>query len=92
MASELVPALVHDRALVRGQAVAREEVAVVAPGEEAGLLAFGTRRGLEPGGGCLRTRLVLRLLAERKPEAVEKAWIETSEHVRLILGRSCAAA
>src|SRR6185312_1915709 len=85
VAAELLPLLVDDRAVLRGQPVTSEEVAVVAPGEEARLLALGTARGLEARARGLGARLVLALLAEREPEAVEEARIEPGQHVRLIL-------
>ncbi len=80
-----MPALVDDRALLGLQAVAGEEVAVVAPGEEAGLLALGALRGGEPGRAGALPRLLLRALGEREPDAVERARVEAGEHVGLVL-------
>ena len=62
-----------------------KEVAVVGAREEARLLALAPVRGSEAGSPRLRTRVVLRLLPEREPEAGKEARIEPGEHVGLIL-------
>src|SRR5205823_11637418 len=71
--------------------VPREEVAVVAAGEEARLLALGTPGDREPGRASLRPRLVLRALAEGEGDPLEEPRVEAREHVRLILALVCAA-
>src|SRR5207248_1099122 len=59
---------VDDRTLSGGQPLALEESAVVVPGEEAGLLAFGPGRDDQPGRCRLGSRLRLPLVAEREPD------------------------
>src|SRR5207244_6774771 len=77
--------LVDDRARFRREPVSAEERAVVVTGEEARLLALGPVRGLEPRTRRLGTRLHLRLLAEREPDALEVTRVEPREHVALVL-------
>ena len=79
------PFLVDDRAGSPREALPPEERAVVVAGEEARLLALGALRGRETGDGRLLAGLLLRLLAEREPDAVEEARIESRQHVALIL-------
>src|SRR4029078_5841687 len=76
----------EDRPLPVLEAVACEEVAVVASGQEAGLLALGPRGRSKTRSARLGARLLLALLAEREPEARKEAWIETGKHVGLVLG------
>src|SRR5262249_31091403 len=87
VAAELATGLVDDRPRLGPEAVAREEVAVVAAGEEARLLGVGARGDLQAGGGRLGSGVRLRLLAEREPEAVEQRRVDGCEHVRLVLRR-----
>jgi hypothetical protein len=89
--AELRALLVDDRPFLCREPVPRQEVAIVAAAEEAGLLALDAARGLEPGARGLGPRLVLALLAEREPESVEEARIDPGEHVRLILPIVCRA-
>src|SRR5205814_1627667 len=90
--AELRSRFVHGRARLRREAAAFEERAVVVTREEAGLLALTAAGDGKPGLLRLGAGLRLRLLAERKPDAVELARVESGEHVRLVLGRVCAAA
>src|SRR5207249_4718021 len=83
--SELAPALVEDRPLLRPDAVPEEEAAVVVAGEEAGLLALRAPGHLEAGRRRLRTGLLLRLSAERERDPIQEHRVEPGEHVRLIL-------
>src|SRR4029450_6200897 len=78
---------VDDAALAPGQPVPLEEVAVVAAAQEARLLALRATSNRKPRALGLGASLLLRLLAERKPEPLEVARIERREHVRLILVR-----
>ena len=87
VAAELAAVLVDDRPVGGAEPVALEEVAVVAAGEEARLLALRPGGSLEPGPRGLGARLVLALLAEREPDPVEEARVEAREHVRLVLRR-----
>src|SRR5919201_2208924 len=87
--AKLAAALVDDGTILCDETVPSEELAVVVAREEARLLALGACRSFETGGRGLRTRLRLRLLAERKPEPVEVAWLEPREDVRLVLCRLC---
>jgi hypothetical protein len=89
--TELAPVLVDDRPHLGGEAAARKEVAVVATGEEADLLALRPPRGGEPRALRLGARRLLRLLAEREPEPVEVPRVEPREHVGLVLARVFAA-
>ncbi len=89
--SDLASGLVDDRALLRHEPVAAEERAVVVPGEEARLLALRLACRGEAGALGLRTRLVLRLRAEREPQPVEETRVEPREHVALVLARVRAA-
>ena len=73
-------------AVRRLEPVAGEEVAVVAAGQEACLLALTTLGCSQAGASGLLARLLLALFAEREPEAGEPPGIEAGEHVRLILG------
>src|SRR5207253_705848 len=83
--AELGAVLAHDRAGGRGEAVACEEVPVVAAGEEARLLALRARGDGKAGGARLGAHVVLRALAEREGDALKEARVETGEHVRLVL-------
>ena len=76
---------VHDRPGPRRDAVSPEERAVVVAGEEARLLALGTACDGEARAVRLGARLLLALLAEREPNAVEQIGVELREHVRLVL-------
>src|SRR5204862_1713349 len=87
MRAELRSGGVDDHALARREAVAREEVAVVVAGEEAGLLALRATGDVEAGTRRLVARRLLVLLAEREPDAAELARIDACEHVRLVLAR-----
>ena len=91
MLAELRAVLAHDRSGFRADAVPRQEVTVVAAGEEACLLALGARGGGEPGGPRLGAHLLLRALAERDLDPVEEPRVEAREHVRLVLARVDAA-
>src|SRR5207302_5964853 len=75
----------HDRAGGRREAVACEEVPIVAAGEEARLLALGARGDRQAPGARLGAHLVLRALAEREVDALEVAGVEAGEHVGLVL-------
>ena len=83
--AERAALLVHDLALLCGQARSGEEVPVVASRQEACLLALGSTRGLEPRVRCLLARLRLGLSAEREPHPFELGGVEPGEHVRLVL-------
>ena len=87
VAAELAAGLVDDAARSGHEAVAAEEVAVVVAAEEARLLALGPARRVEPGGLGLGARLLLRLVAEREPDAGERGLVEGGEHVALVLVR-----
>jgi len=64
--------------------VAGQEVAVVVPGEEAGLLALRARRGGEASRARLGPGLVLRLRAEGEPKPWEEAGVDSGKHVGLV--------
>ena len=80
-------ALVDDLAVDARKALPLEEPPVVVSREEARLLALRACRRGEPCARRLGARLLLRLLAQREPDALEHAGIERREHVRLILRR-----
>src|SRR4051812_39955020 len=65
VAAEPAALLVEDLAFGLLDAVAPDEVTVVATTEEAGLLALGTPGGCESGAARLGTGLLLGLLAQR---------------------------
>src|SRR5207253_5777949 len=92
MLAEDDAALVHERAALAAQSPAREERPVVVTGQETRLLALRPVRGGQTCPLGFRASLVLRLLAERKPDPLEQPRVEPGEHVGLILGPSCAAA
>src|SRR6266540_99409 len=83
--AELVALFVEDRPVLACKSGALEEVPVVGPGEEAGLLALRAPGGFEPGPRCLGPGLLLRLLAEREPDTAKQPRSEAGQHVRLIL-------
>ena len=87
MATDRLARLVHDPPFASGKAVALEEVTVVAPAQEARFLAFRATGDRESGTLGLGPGLLLRLPTEREPEPVQMPWVETGEHVRLILDR-----
>ena len=58
---------------------------MIAPADEAHLLALGPAGGLETGGPRLLARLGLGLLAQREPGARQDLGRDPGEHVRLIL-------
>src|SRR5204863_4582749 len=91
VAAEPAALLVEDLALGLLDAVAPQEVTVVAAPEKTGLLALRTPRGCESGAAGLGPRLLLGLLAQREPNPVEQARVEAGEHVRLVLPRIVAA-
>src|SRR5207253_2301823 len=76
---------VDDPSGARRESVAAEERTVVVAGEEARLLTLAAARDGESCGGGLRAGLVLALVAEREPDAVEVPRIDLREHVRLVL-------
>ena len=73
------------RARLRGEPVPGQEVAIVRAAQEARLLALTPRRDGQAGALRLVSRLRLRLLTQRKPDAIEARGVEPREHVRLIL-------
>src|SRR5919204_5443147 len=77
--------LVHDRSRGSLDAVALQELSVIAAAEEARLLTLGAGRDGEPRLRRLATRRRLCLLAEREPESREQPRVETGEHVGLVL-------
>src|SRR4029450_6940182 len=85
MRPEHLALLVDDRPLAGNEAAALQEGTVVVAGEEAGLLAPGTRGDGQPGVCGLEARLRLRLLPEREGDPLQRGGIETREHVRLVL-------
>ena len=89
--SELDPVRVDDGSLGAPKPLASEKCAVVVTAEEARLLTLRPPCSCEAGACGLGSRLVLRLLAEREPDAVEERRIDGREHVRLVLLRVDAA-
>src|SRR5207237_4209842 len=85
VAADLGAVLVHELARFAAQPVARQELAVVAAREEAGLLALGARCDGQAGRLRLRPHLLLRAFAERERDAREEPRVEAAEHVRLVL-------
>ena len=83
--TDLAALLVDDGAVGAPEALAFEEGAVVASGEEAGLLALGALGDGEAGRGGGGPGVLLRLGAEREADAVEQRGVDGREHVRLIL-------
>src|SRR5204863_4794007 len=81
--AELSALLVDDRPGFLLEPVASEELAVVAAAEEARLLALGPVRSREAGAPRLFPGLLLGLLAEREPDALEQLRLDPREHVRL---------
>src|SRR5262249_1963836 len=79
------PVLVDDGSALRQQSAPLEERPVVVAAEEAGLLALGSGRDRQPRARRLLPCLLLRLPAEREPDANEPTRIKPREHVRLIL-------
>src|ERR671924_327484 len=77
--------LVDDGSLAGLETVPTQERAVIVAPEKARLLALGPPRDAQARLLGLGPRLVLRLLAEREPDALEHARVEPREHVRLIL-------
>src|SRR5205823_5916549 len=81
---ELISVFVDDRSLGGRQTLRPEEVAVVTAREKARFLTFAAARDGEARALGFRTRLLLRLLAQREHDPVELCGIEPSEHVRLV--------
>ena len=77
--------LVGDRSRPRLEAVPLEERPVVAAREEARLLRLRPAGGRQSRARRLGARLVLSLVAERKPDTREQARLESREHVALVL-------
>src|SRR5262249_52940620 len=77
--------LVHDVAAFGRDAVAKQEVSIVAAAEETRLLTLRAPRHPQAGSLGLGAGLLLRLLAEREPPPAELVGVEPGEHVRLVL-------
>src|SRR5919108_569156 len=73
-----------DGSLAGLETVPTQERAVVVAPEKARLLALGPPRDAQARLLGLGPRLVLRLLAEREPDALEHARVEPRKHVRLM--------
>ena len=91
MRPEHAPLRVHDRAFHAVQPLATEERPIVVAAEKARFLTLRAPCSCEARDGGLRSRIGLRLLAEREAHTVEQRRIDGTEHVRLILVRIDAA-
>ena len=83
---------VDDRAVPARQAAPLEEVAIVAAGQEARLLALGAAGRRQPGARGLGPRLVLGLAAEREVEPAEEARVDRASMYDWSLRSSAARA
>src|SRR5207253_8517984 len=78
--AHLASAFVDDRARIRLEPVPGQEVAIVRAAEEARLLALTPRSDGQARALRLVSRLRLRLLPQRKPDAREARGVEPREH------------